>query len=222
MGQSKQSSLDELHKQSNECIDNAYRRGFDDGRIAQEERHQKTQLTAVTANAESTEECQLTNKKVYDLLAAANAQETKEEWGKLQYDRGLEDGYQGYRYLNEWFCSTSFYRDESDLFPEYKRRQADTCCLEDIITDVGFAEVLKRVKAYEEKKKAEEEIKIGDEVEVDNTYKAIVTRICLIDDKEYACVLFHDGSAGNRKIESLKKTGKHFDEVAKLLDDTQQ
>lgn len=79
-----------------------------------------------------------------------------DELKQVEYIRGLEDGYKGYKHLEQWFAETCFYDDEDNLFPEYNRRQADTCCLEDIITDVGFVETLNRVESYEEKKKAEE------------------------------------------------------------------
>lgn len=133
------------------------------------------------------------------------------------YETGLEDGYKGYRYLNQWFADTCFYDDEDNLFPEYKRRQADTCCLEDIITDVGFSEVLKRVKAYEEKKKAEKEsIKVGDEVVIDDKgRKAIVTRVL---DNDLYNIVFYNGDTNCVDRPFIGKTGRHFDEVEQLLD----
>lgn len=81
-----------------------------------------------------------------------------DELKQAEYTRGLEDGYEGYKYLNHWFCSSCFYEDEDNLFPEYKRRDPDTCCLEDIIADVGFAETLDRVRTYEKKKQTRPEI----------------------------------------------------------------
>jgi len=136
------------------------------------------------------------------------------------YNKGLEDGYKGHKYLNQWFIDTCFFEDEDNLFPEYKRRQDDTCCLEDIITDVGFSEVLKRVKAYEENKKAEEySIKVGDEVKsVYNNLSGVVTKVN--PGTEKIRILFCDGSASIIEcfFEDYEKTGRHFDEVEQLLD----
>lgn len=184
--QLKQGSLNGLRKQTNECLDNAYNKGFEDGK-----------KWAIDENA-------------------------KDHQG--YYNKGLEDGYQGYKYINQWFCDNCFFEDEENLFPEYKRRQADTCCLEDIITDVGFAEVLNRIKAYEEKKKSEEEsIQVGDVVKFNekcHNYDHVKTREFLvlhIFDNGLATILYDNGDTGATEISLLDKTGRHFGEVEQLL-----
>ncbi len=136
----------------------------------------------------------------------------------VAYNKGLEDGYKGCKYLEEWFADTCFYNDEDNLFPEYERRQANTCCLEDIITDVGFSEVLKRVKAYEEKKEAEKEIKVGDIVYYgEEMLKAIVLDVVTEQGVTYAVMFDENGLNVNEKLSGLKFI-EHTNEVSQLLD----
>jgi len=179
-----------------------------------------------TTNVEDTNEYQIGYKTGYDkgyydgydkcLHSSANDDYEK---GKLD---GLEDGYKGYKYLNQWFTDNCFLEDEDNLFPEYKRRQADTCCLEDIITDVGFSEVLNRVKAYEEKKKADAEIKVGDEVMyLPNDTKFYVIAVSperykglyYAEYNKYLPITICD-----LEKDECKKTGRHIDEISQLLD----
>lgn len=170
-----------------------------------------------TTNVEDTDEYQIGYKvgRKDGFAYCRYNTELTEELKQAEYNKGLEDGYKGYKYLHNWFANTCFFDVEDILFPEYKRRQADTCCLEDIITDVGITEVLKRVRAYEEKKKAGE-IKVGDEVETEGGYKCVVAYIY---DEKKVSVMFSDGSTGKREIEHLSKTGRNFgNEVEQLLD----
>lgn len=202
--QLKQGSLAGLRRQTNECLDNAYRRGYDDGRIDAT----NTELVKELKQAEYQRGLEDGNK-----IADKDLEEI------VAYNKGLQDGYEGYRYLQKWFATTCFYDVEGILFPEYKRREANTCCLEDIITDVGLAKVLRRAKAYDEKKKAEEEpIKVGDEVYLlDKNHPIVVTNI----DDHYITCLAESGTysyyVGTQK-DRLTKTGRHFDEVEQLFD----
>ena len=87
--------------------------------------------------------------------------------------------------------------------------------IDDVICSFTIQRIIDTTKAYEEKKKAEE-FKIGDEVETEGRYKAIVAYIY---DRKVADLMFSDGSTGKREIESLSKTGRNFgNEVEQLLD----
>lgn len=222
MTQLKQGSLNGLRRQTNECIDNAYRKGYEDGKKEPRE----------VANVEDTNEYQIGYKVGYN---EGLTKQSDPHFVPLQkcpvrledckaYKLGLEDGYKFYKHLEQWFAETCFYDDEDNLFPEYKRRQADTCCLEDIITDVGFAEMLKRVKAYEEKKKAEEEIKVGDILhEIDTNNNHIIVGIY---DGHYETIVFNgtdfDSAQINRdytlKTDYEKLDKNVFNEVSQLFD----
>jgi len=83
-----------------------------------------------------------------------------------------------------------------------------------VVCDYSIQRIVEITKAYEEKKKAEDEIRVGDEVITSNGYIAIITFIC----DEYMTAIFHDGSSGEFINETLKKTGRHFGEVEQLLD----
>lgn len=187
--QLRQGSLNGLRRQTNECLENAYNKGYKVGYNEEIAKQKDPNFVPLQKCPTQLEDC-----KAYKL--------------------GLEDGYKGYKYLEKWFADTCFYDDEDNLFPEYKRRQADICCLEDIITDVGFSEVLNRVKAYEEKKNGE--IKVGDEVVVTSVgFKGIV--LSIYSDERYR-VIYKDGIISNEEKNTLKRTGRHFDEVGQLLD----
>ena len=169
-----------------------------------------------TINVEDTNEYQIGYEVGFEDGAKAQ--------NEVQYSKGLEDGYKGYRYIKQWFASTCFFDTEDILFPEYKRRQADTCCLEDIITDVGITEVLKRVRAYEEKKKGEKEIKVGDILhEIDTNSNHIIVGIYK---GHYETIVFNgtdfDSAQINRdytlKTDYEKLDKNVFNEVSQLLD----
>lgn len=80
------------------------------------------------------------------------------------------------------------------------------------------SEAIAKIKEYEEKQKqANDEIKVGDEVidgEVFNSGKGIVTFASPL----LLYVLWYDGSTGKRKLEDIKKTGRHFDQIAEALE----
>ena len=92
----------------------------------------------------------------------------------------------------------------------------DCASVGEVVHKITIQGIIRCTKAYEEKKKVEEEIKVGDEVETCSGARAVVTRI--IDN--CVRVMFHDGSGFREQhtINELKKTGRHFDEVEQLLD----
>ena len=77
-------------------------------------------------------------------------------------------------------------------------------------------EAIEKLKAYEEKPKAEGEIKVGDEVIYNGTTKCIVVRP--EDDERYASLIDSDGTHYSAEHRECKKTGRHFD-IASILEE---
>ena len=77
-------------------------------------------------------------------------------------------------------------------------------------------EAIEKLKYYEEKQKADDEINVGDVVyfEGDNTSDCgVVTWV----GKDNVCIMWRDGSAGENPKDKLLKTGRHFD-IASILE----
>lgn len=76
-------------------------------------------------------------------------------------------------------------------------------------------EAIERLKAYEKKQKADDEIKVGDEVEVLNSgSKYLIAWIAGTS----ICGFAHDGVACHLQPSDVRKTGRHFD-IASILED---
>jgi len=94
----------------------------------------------------------------------------------------------------------------------------DTARIGDIFLNFSPSDAIAKIKEYEEKqKRADNEIKVGDEVvdgEVFNSGKGIVTFVSPLT----LYVLWYDGSTGRRKLEDIKKTGRHFDKITEVLE----
>lgn len=88
----------------------------------------------------------------------------------------------------------------------------------EILSEFDVREIVERLEAY---KKEQSKIKVGDEVKVENSGgylgKAIVTYVDKYEKEIY--VVFAGGSAGEITDGTrLRKTGRHFDEVEKLIE----
>lgn len=86
---------------------------------------------------------------------------------------------------------------------------------EKVLKDFKGESAVKRIATYEAKKKAEEEIKVGDEVETDYTGNGIIVE----KPKNGWCVIIGKGFARHtiHKSHIIKKTGRHFPQVSELL-----
>ena len=82
-----------------------------------------------------------------------------------------------------------------------------------IFGDFSPSEAIAKLKAYEEQK-ADDEIKVGDEVIYNGTTKCIVVRP--EDDERYASLIDSDGTLYFADHRECKKTGRHFD-IPKIL-----
>ena len=84
--------------------------------------------------------------------------------------------------------------------------------------NLGYSgvEVIEKLKAYEEKQKADGEIKVGDEVIYNGTTKCLVVRP--ETDERYAVLIDGNGYHYSADHRECKKTGRHFD-INKILEE---
>ena len=147
----------------------------------------------------------------YD-TAIENAQATKLDWGEVQYKKGIED-------LSH---AMLVYEDTS---AEERLEYYGTNIWAYQYAIDNPTELIAMVKAYEEKKKAEEEtIKVGDVVR----YNKKCHQYDLVKDREYlvlhvfdndTCSLLYDnGDTCCSSLSILEPTGRHIDEVSQVLD----
>lgn len=134
--------------------------------------------------------------------------EDREKAIKEAYQKGLDDA---------WGCAKKIALTASDggFSIAQLRIIFDEGFVADIVSKYSASEAIAKIKEYEEKKKADEEIKVGDEIANTNGYTAIVT---YIHDEKCIDIMWHDGSCGRflpRK--SFEKTGRHFD-IQNILD----
>ena len=158
-----------------------------------------------TTNVEDTIEYQIGYKVGYEdgnKIADKDLKEIQESTYDVAYNKGLEDAREAILNLLEVPL------DEWGIVFDY-----DSYYIEAILEHYTISEIIERIKAYEEKKKAEEEIKVGDEVISFSDSKAIVTMV----DDEWVTVIFEDGSSGEFPRNNFRKTGRHFDEIAELF-----
>ena len=77
-----------------------------------------------------------------------------------------------------------------------------------LVFDEYGLDILERVDA-------EDEFRVGDEVIHTNGIKAVITSE--VNDGCYCCVMDAEGNTYGWNIDNVEKTGRHFDEVEKLL-----
>lgn len=129
------------------------------------------------------------------------------ELAKDIYQRGLDDAWEAARKivlspdeggtsLTEWFAIFGGNSSMQRIFRNYSADQA-----------------IAKLKAYEEKRKANEEIKVRDEVMVYGI-RGVVTYIC----GDVYTVMMYDGSCGKWASADLRKTGKQHD-IDKILEE---
>ena len=146
------------------------------------------------------------------------------------YERGYKQGFKDGNYNKEFFCNLNFEHGTNkglDDAWECVKRIYDLQCdtvkeifgsiyFKDVLENYSASEAIAKIKEYEEKQKADSEVKVGDEVidgKVFNSGKGIVTFVS----PTVVYVLWYDGSTGRRKLEDIKKTGIHFDQMVEIL-----
>lgn len=199
-----QGSLNGLRRQLNECIENAYNKGYADGK--------KEPREVKAVNVEDTMEYQIGYKVGH------------EDGAKWAIDENAKDhqGYynKGYNTALKDFGNLYVYENDYKEFflNVYAKPFYENVTLFDAVAKYGIEKVMDDFKKWQEQKKqAEEEIKVGDEVITFGGSKAIVTRV---EDTNIR-LFYSDGSGGrfDNNVEIIEKTGRNFSaEVSQLLD----
>ena len=83
------------------------------------------------------------------------------------------------------------------------------CFFKDVLENISASEAIEKIRQYEQEK---EEIQVGDEV-ISPNGKGVVTEITDI----YVRIMYAKGSGQVVKSEDLTKTGRHFPEIAEVL-----
>lgn len=87
-----------------------------------------------------------------------------------------------------------------------------------ILKEYSASEAIAKIKEYEEKQKADAEIKVGDEVVCKSPVmvcRAVVTRV--LTDKSSVEYMNVDGCFGAVNTRWIIKTGRHFPQIAEML-----
>lgn len=99
-----------------------------------------------------------------------------------------------------------------------KFEDAIECAIKALSEPLQPQEAIAKLKAYEEKQKAEDEIRIGDEVETKDRKRFVVTTFGSGFDGDIAVGVCADGLGLGVDLKELHKTGRHFD-IASILED---
>ena len=142
-------------------------------------------------------------KKAFDLLDAERDSE---------YQRGLDDAWEAARKIADMW--TRMDNDELlAIFGITERIGHST--INSLFGKQTANEAMLNLEAYEEKQKADDEIKVGDEVEVLNSgSKYLIAWIS----GTILCGFAHDGVTCRLQPSDVRKTGRHFD-IAKILEE---
>lgn len=128
------------------------------------------------------------------------------------YQRGLNDAWEAARkIINLPIDGGLAVRDLTNIFG------IDYDDPEKVLKDFRGESAVKRIATYEAKKKAEEEIEVGDEVEADYTRNGIIAKKSK-DDGWYVVIGKDFAKYTILKSHIIKKTGRHFPQVTELLD----
>ena len=133
------------------------------------------------------------------------------------YRRGLEDA---------WEAARKIVTSKQSAFTGIEMEYIFGTLNYSEIFELTASEAIEKIKAYEEQKKAEEEIKIGDEVifNRDAPFKVIVTCVKHSGGKplDYT-VMANNGLMWDYvKPNEITKTGRHFPQIAEVLKQLQE
>ena len=133
------------------------------------------------------------------------------------YDNGYTQGIADYRKFIRVFESGA------DIFEDIRNTDG-TISTDMILQYLPMCEIMARIKAYEEKKQAEKEIKVGDIVKFNekcHEYERVKDRQYLVlhidYDKGHANLLHDSGDTSCADVSLLKKTGKHVNKAEGLV-----
>ena len=146
-------------------------------------------------------------------LEELNSDYINEHFGDLQdtaYQRGLEDAWEAAR-------KVALNSNDGGLSIEKLDEIFDRYTLQQVLKEYTAKQAIAKLKVYEEKQKADEEIKVGDEVEVLNSGNKYL--IAWISGTSI-CGFAHDGVNCRLQPSDVRKTGRHFD-IASILKEMQ-
>ena len=153
--------------------------------------------------------------KSMEYLEELNADYVNEHYGDLQdtaYQKGLEEGKKAI-----WEAVRKvIHLPEGVVLDLFTDCYSSVCTVLQVFLKYEGSEVIEKLKAYEEKQKADDCIEIGDEVIYNGTTKCIVVRP--ENDERYASLIDSDGIHYSADHGECKKTGRHFD-ISKILED---
>ena len=149
----------------------------------------------------------------FDSLEELNSDYINEHFGDLQetaYKKGLEDGKKA-----TWEAVRKvIHLPEAVVLDLFTDCYSSVCTVLQVFLKYEGSEVIEKLKAYEEKQKADDKIEVGDEVDAYGN-KGVVTY--MYEKEDVYCVMMRDGSASIRKNGDIVKTGRHFD-IASILE----
>lgn len=124
------------------------------------------------------------------------------------YQRGLDAAWEAAKKIaQQW---------ENDTDTEHRVVIDDSIRV--TLDSMTASEAIEKLKAYEEKQKANDKIKVGDEV-IAYGHRGVVT---YVNENLYLyTVMMHDGSCGDLEKGDLKKTGKKHD-IDKILEEMKE
>ncbi|MBP5597201.1 MAG: hypothetical protein J6Y02_17595 [Pseudobutyrivibrio sp.] len=192
----KQGSLNGLLRQTNECLVNAYNKGYQDGKNEPREVEE--------VNVEDTSDYRIGYKVGYEDGKKQAISEIPEIANKENemYNEGLE---------NAWKYINKLYQYGLNELQNY----FDKTSIPDIICRTSITDIIASINLYEEKKQVEKEIKVGDEIQFDNEAKGVVISI----NKGWYRIVNESGFVNSWTRNDIKKTGRNFSaEVSQLLD----
>lgn len=162
----------------------------------------------------------------FDSLEELNSDYINEHFGDLQdeaYQRGLDDAWEAARKIFGYEIDGGIPLNEIGKVFGYA--EDAIFCTADIIRHNTAQEAIEKLKAYEEKQKADDEIKVGDEVislrkngeVIEDMPPWIVTYETKYSYQGLdACGLLH-----NNPKDRARKTGRHFD-IQKILEEMKE
>ena len=141
--------------------------------------------------------------EAYD-TAYADAEGIYESGKRVMYQKGLKDAWEAARKI-------------FSMDGEVRETLLHNCFFKDIIENISASEAIEKIRQYEQEK--EEQIQVGDEVENTQTgVRFIVTHMWVNNHGEKGVSGFNrDCSAFSTTIELIRKTGRHFPEIAEVL-----
>ena len=131
--------------------------------------------------------------------------ETAYDYG---YDHGYEDGKK-----EAWEAAKKIAHSKG-LSLQEMRQIFGTASFSSVFIENTASEAIAKIKEYEEQQKQDAEIKVGDEVVIDDSI-GLVTRA--FPGAVTCYVMRKDGSSGEEDRNDCKTTGRHFNQIAEVL-----